>query len=347
MVTKALIIRPGALGDTLMLLPALKSMQREVDITVAGRQPGLFFLGKAGFRCSDMEGAGWHSIFREDIGRPTKVSVPWHDRVVAFMADKDGKIRENLRVCFPESRVRVIPAYPPEHEKVHVALHVCRMLAGAGLPVDPKAAMKKACNHALIPRMAVAEGRRQIVLHPGSGSPRKNLHPDVWLAFFRQIRKRLSIAGCSFTFLLGPAEKHLRDFYENHASGTAEIMFCPEKKVLGALLGRAVLYAGHDSGITHLAAMLGTPTIAVFKNSDVSQWHPLGPTTKVIRYQAGDREFFERAIDTGIQLLLHEIYDQQFSAGRERRETCPVEPYQRTPAERDTSQCNHSGGRDR
>jgi len=66
-------------------------------------------------------------------------------------------------------------------------------------------------------------------------------------------------------------------------STRAEIRFCPEKDKLIGILRQAALYIGHDSGITHLAAMLGAPTVALFKGSNADQWSPLGPDVRVIQ----------------------------------------------------------------
>ena len=41
-------------------------------------------------------------------------------------------------------------------------------------------------------------------------------------------------------------------------------------------------YVGNDSGITHLAALLAIPTIALFGPSDPAMWHPYGNTTRVL-----------------------------------------------------------------
>jgi ADP-heptose:LPS heptosyltransferase len=41
-------------------------------------------------------------------------------------------------------------------------------------------------------------------------------------------------------------------------------------------------YLGNDSGITHLAALLGVPTLALFGASDPAVWHPVGKAVKVI-----------------------------------------------------------------
>jgi ADP-heptose:LPS heptosyltransferase len=45
--------------------------------------------------------------------------------------------------------------------------------------------------------------------------------------------------------------------------------------VTGALLA-ADLFIGHDSGMTHLAAAVGVPTLALFGPTEVSRWAPRG-----------------------------------------------------------------------
>ena len=45
---------------------------------------------------------------------------------------------------------------------------------------------------------------------------------------------------------------------------------------LGCWLARARLYIGNDSGISHLAAAVGTPTIVLFGPTDPAIWAPRG-----------------------------------------------------------------------
>ena len=52
---------------------------------------------------------------------------------------------------------------------------------------------------------------------------------------------------------------------------------------IAALLDRCRAYLGNDSGITHLAALTGTPTVAVFGPTDPTVWRPLGQRTRVVR----------------------------------------------------------------
>jgi ADP-heptose:LPS heptosyltransferase len=54
-------------------------------------------------------------------------------------------------------------------------------------------------------------------------------------------------------------------------------------RVLGALLGRAGLYVGNDSGVSHLAAAAGAPTLALFGPTDPAVWAPVGPAVETVR----------------------------------------------------------------
>jgi ADP-heptose:LPS heptosyltransferase len=89
-----------------------------------------------------------------------------------------------------------------------------------------------------------------IVVHSGSGSARKN-----W-PFYEQLMRRL------------PGSRLL-----------------PRNSTLLELAGyfRSIrAFIGNDSGITHLAAFLGCPTIALFGPTDPRVWGPIGRRCRVI-----------------------------------------------------------------
>jgi heptosyltransferase III len=50
-----------------------------------------------------------------------------------------------------------------------------------------------------------------------------------------------------------------------------------------ALLAHAAVFLGNDSGLTHLAATLGRPTVAVFGPTDANIWGPRGPHVSIVR----------------------------------------------------------------
>ena len=81
-----------------------------------------------------------------------------------------------------------------------------------------------------------------------------------------------------------------------------EILFCPEKEPLLRVLGSAALYLGHDSGITHLSGLMGTPTVALFKHTDPIQWGPVGTCVRIIHGRRADGELIKR-ITTAVNTL--------------------------------------------
>jgi ADP-heptose:LPS heptosyltransferase len=52
---------------------------------------------------------------------------------------------------------------------------------------------------------------------------------------------------------------------------------------LGAVLQQAHFFIGHDSGLTHLAAAVGTPSLALFGPTLEAVWAPPAPHVQVVR----------------------------------------------------------------
>ena len=290
---QVLIIRPGALGDTLMLLPLLAGLEGTAEPIAAGRRPGIDVLRFQGVRCADVEVGGWHVLFEErPESRPPAAADLRPQHVLAFLNDPDGRVARNLGVLFPEARTRVFPGRPREGGSVHAALHLARCAARAGLPVDPEGCVSAAGRAPLLRVPEDRPGRSGLVVHPGSGGRRKNLSPGFWSAFLDRIQGRLET-----TLLLGPAEEPLLPRLESRISGgTLRAALSPDTAGLLSLLGRAACCVGHDSGISHLAAMLGTPTVALFKESDARVWRPLGPAVQVIEAREEDEALLERVV---------------------------------------------------
>ena len=52
---------------------------------------------------------------------------------------------------------------------------------------------------------------------------------------------------------------------------------------MGALLSRARLSIGNDSGVAHLAASYGAPCLVLFGATDPDQWRPIGTCVHAVR----------------------------------------------------------------
>ncbi|MBN2126008.1 MAG: glycosyltransferase family 9 protein [Deltaproteobacteria bacterium] len=297
---RILILRSGALGDTLMLLPAVQALRPRADILLVGRPPGLGFLRPYVHRAVSIEGPGWHRLYMEDPESAQGPPMPEADIVAALVQDPEGIVRRNLRTLIPAGAVYRFPPLPLEGDETHVALYTARCLREAGCPLDPDGCIARALTG---PLLATGDrpGREGIVFHPGSGSPGKNHPPAFWLHLAGAFAEHSSLQDEPLRILLGPAEEKDRALFAEGTKG-ARLCLQPDRAGLLSLLGGARLYVGHDSGITHLAAMLGTPTVALFRDTPVHRWRPLGPAVAVVAGR--DREIApDRVVKEATELL--------------------------------------------
>ena len=276
---RVLILRPSALGDTVLLAPALYAIGRKADLTLVGRKPGIDFLKPLVTRCVDYETGGWHALF---LDKPNcqELPLPEVDMVISFLSNPSSTTERNLEFLMKGIPIYTFPPFPPEGETIHVASYLASCLKNSGLLVDPDTALEKARKRGLLQGEKSSRAESTIVFHPGSGSEKKNLAPKFWINLINM--RELALFE-KRVLLLGPAEeKHYRVFSHNLSGLGIEIVISPQSEKLLSLLKAASLYLGHDSGITHVAALLGLPTIALFKNSNPLQWAPLGPDVTVI-----------------------------------------------------------------
>jgi ADP-heptose:LPS heptosyltransferase len=117
----------------------------------------------------------------------------------------------------------------------------------------------------------------RLVLHHGSGDRAKNLPPATWRAALDALSRELPLAPL---VLEGPVE---RARGADPFGWGAERVASSSLEELLAVLARASLVLGNDSGVTHLAALLGIPTVVAYGPSDPGRWRPLGPRVALVR----------------------------------------------------------------
>jgi hypothetical protein len=170
------------------------------------------------------------------------------DSIVSWYGSNRQEFREHVtELMLP---FQFLDALPPSVERIHAADF---FLKQAG------------CSGAAIPRIQCppAPSADFAVIHPFSGSPRKN-----WpLERYRGLAQRLALP---VRWCAGPEEKledatRIDNLYQ-----------------LASWLASARLYIGNDSGITHLAAAVGVPTVAIFGPTDPAVWAPRGDRVNVL-----------------------------------------------------------------
>ena len=74
----------------------------------------------------------------------------------------------------------------------------------------------------------------------------------------------------------------VRGAVEALAVGATVLSGSPLPDVAG-VLAACRAYVGNDSGVTHLAAALGLPVVAIFGPSDPEKWAPRGDRVRILR----------------------------------------------------------------
>ncbi|MFP4474736.1 MAG: glycosyltransferase family 9 protein [Desulfatibacillaceae bacterium] len=286
---KTLIIHQGALGDVLLSFPGLdrlrNSLGGELELWCQSQTGRLACEVGIADHTRPAEGRIMASLYSPDPGPDASALLCPYDNVVLFSFSRE--LEENVAGLCPRSSVVRIPPRPAPGERTGVADHLVRGLVESGLLPENEAGAPVRSRT----RRGESENRNPnlVVLHPGSGSPRK-----CWpVQRFVELDNALRGEGMECLFVVGPAELHMGRFLVDEGVLPDNVLETTNLTHLVDLLESAGGYVGNDSGVTHLAAFMGVPTTAVFGPSDPARWSPVGPRVSVIRPETECAPCFE------------------------------------------------------
>lgn len=290
-----LVIRPGALGDTILSLPSLQVMRERVGSGgridwVGYPTPSRLAISPLHADClHSIDGALFAGLFSgEETPDILEFFKPF-DVVVAWCADETGclsRLFEGMALPFVQAR-----AFPSGSARVHAARHLMRSLEPLGvitptplpelvLSVDCRSMAQKLLLEASL------EPDRFVAIHPGSGSPRKNWDSEK----FAELAKAARQNGLGVLVLEGEADQEAVQRLQARVSESLPVVKGLDLMTLAALLTRSHAYVGNDSGITHLAAAVKVPTYALFGPTDPVVWAPLGLRVHVLPFETQPNE---------------------------------------------------------
>ncbi len=159
----------------------------------------------------------------------------------------------------------------------------CGMLAlpkGAALPADwPKPEL-------VVPAEAAAQwraksglpddGRPVVAFAPGAVGPSKR-----W-TYFGELAQKLTAEGLAVWVLGSPTEAPLAAEIVAAAGPTARDLTSPDLRNAILALKCASAAVSNDSGLVHVAAAIGTPTVGIFGPTSPWHWAPLNPLAAII-----------------------------------------------------------------
>jgi heptosyltransferase II len=121
-----------------------------------------------------------------------------------------------------------------------------------------------------------ADGRPVVALAPGAVGPSKRWRSEAYAA----LSKKLIASGCAVWVLGGPNEKRLAAEIVGD-SGACDLTG-PDLRDAIVALASAAAAVSNDSGLLHVAAALGTPSIGIFGPTSAQLWAPLNPLAAVV-----------------------------------------------------------------
>ena len=124
-----------------------------------------------------------------------------------------------------------------------------------------------------------------VVIHPGGAvNPGASFLSKRWPAeMFGELATELIQRHGASVVVVGAesdesATQGTVDFTDGTVLDLSSKLSIPE---LAAVCERAQLFVGNDSGMSHLASAVGTPTVTIFGPTDPDMYRPLGPNSEV------------------------------------------------------------------
>lgn len=248
---RRLLIRPGAIGDCIVSLPALESLRAPYTEIWTARPnvPLIQFADRVraipdtDLDLLEIPGREPPPALLEDLRQFDSI-ISWYGANRPEFSDRAVALGLPFHFC---------PALPPNGDTHAVDFYLAQARTLGGRSV------------AAVPRILIDVPRRDFAaIHPFSGSPKKN-----WpLSSFQQLAATLDLP---VEWTAGPDEP---------LPGARRFDNLDD---LARWLASARLYIGNDSGVTHLAAAVGTPVLAIFLTSNPAVWAPRGHQVTVLQ----------------------------------------------------------------
>jgi len=307
---RILVYRLGSLGDTVMALPCFHRVKEsfpDADITLLTNRPVAAkaapleaILGKDYF---------FDRVLDYPVGTRNLLvlaALIWQiralkiDTVVNITSTRSARLVRRDRWFFRAAGVRRFVGFAKEDiktinpvagetewEATWLARRV-RSLGPIALEADRYWDLRLT-NSELYQASQVLEGIPAhvpvVAASIGTKNQSNDWEADNWLRLFSQLRTALPDGQL---ILIGAAEEAERSNAILDAWGGEGLNLCGKlaPRVSAAVLKRASVFVGHDSGPMHLAASVGVPCVGIFSARNLPrQWFPRGDGNRIIYHR--------------------------------------------------------------
>jgi heptosyltransferase-2 len=282
------VIAPNWIGDSVMAIPFLRALRRQFPaqrLTILARSgPASIFLAESSANAV-LTRAG---LFSDAVAlRRAAFDEAWllpNSFRAAFIPFSAG-IPERIGYDTDHRGFLLTQAVAPPPPTEHQLRDYDCLLRARGVEPDfgaprlnlPDAAVRRARE--TLERMGLPDSRL-VLLAPGAAFAWTKRWPAER---FARLADRLADRGFRCAVVIGPKEEELGARVVASAQTSVPVIGSDLDPVeLAALLARARVLVGNDSGPSHLAAAVGTPVVTFFGPTDPGRTEPSGTPTRVL-----------------------------------------------------------------
>jgi heptosyltransferase-3 len=281
----AVLVHPGALGDVLLAIPALRALRMAMhgEPVLVAAEPRLADLVRALGEADGALGLDALGVSALFAGAPPPAGSPLDRarRVVSFLGARDPAFVAALSAAAP--RVDVAASTPPDGP---VWQHLVRTVDPFAVPpVQPVVvpAALRAEGEALLVGAGWRPPAPLAIVHPGAGGEAKR-----WPSHkFARVVETLARRGMTMAIHVGPADAAAVTAVRDAARVSSVVLHEPPLPVLAGALRSARLYLGNDSGVSHLAAAVDTPSVILFTHA-LRAWRPWSAVPAIVTVDPGN-----------------------------------------------------------
>ena len=277
---RLLAIFPGALGDFLCFLPALRILSQDRPVDLFARTEFVDLVPST-VTVYSLECRQIHRLFVPQSGQEEDLRDFFSEYLAIFswMGSQQSTFTAELH-SVSQKRARVFPFQPSSMEMHQTDYYLTCVIENPSLadtlweiPLKPEAvawAERYWRQHDMTDKPVLA-------LAPGSGAQEKNWPDPFFRAVAHWWHQRTS---GTVVVILGPVEEERG----TPTTWPTEAVVARHLSLsqLAALLVGADFYLGNDSGVSHLAAALDVVSVVLFGPSNAQQWAPRGKHVTVL-----------------------------------------------------------------
>ena len=303
---KVLFVRLDSLGDVVLTTPCFEAIKRRypsarVDVVV---QPNVAPVLEGSLHVDRVFtlAAPWHGIWRPG----TVADAAWmmrrlrrerYDYVITLRRDLDDALFARLcggseTLGFYARRTRPLLSrwvrFQPRKHTVDNHLRLMSLLGCEADDISPTVTCTAEGGEEASSLLAEAGEERPLIgLAPFASSEAKTLDPSRAAALIDRLSETLQV---QVVLLGGCADRaNAADILSRAAGPAINLVGRTRIPALCDVLRRCSLLVCVDSGPMHLAAALGTPTVAIFGEEDPASWGPYGGAShRVLQAAAGN-----------------------------------------------------------